>query len=151
MTFDSNMVNIVADYGCPIIIQHSQGTPETMQINPQYKNLMDEIYLDLREKIKMAENHGVNKSNIIVDAGIGFGKTREQNFEIIRRIEELKGLDCPILLGISRKSLLNISDADNEIKDIFTVALNTLAIENKVDIIRVHNVKLHRILLDILT
>ena len=73
---------------------------------------------------------------------------REHNFEIIRRIEELKSLECPILLGLSRKSLLNMQEADNETKDIFTVALNTLALERKVDIIRVHNVKLHRQLID---
>ena len=72
------------------------------------------------------------------------------NFEIINRIEEFKVFGCPILLGLSRKSLLNMPDADNDTKDIFTVALNTLAVEKKVDIIRVHNVRLHRMLIDML-
>ena len=149
-SYDGKMAEIAADYGCPIIIQHSKGTPETMQINPSYENLMDEIFIDLSGKIEFALSNGIKKDNIIIDPGIGFGKTREQNFEIIRRIEELKTLDCPILLGLSRKSLLNMQDEDNDTKDVFTVALNTLAVENNVDIIRVHNVKLHRMLLNML-
>lgn len=147
LAFDVNMVKVISDYSCPVVIQHSKGTPDIMQNNPQYENLMDEIYLDLQEKIDFAIKKGIDKNNIIVDPGIGFGKTREQNFEILRRIEELKGLGCPVLLGLSRKSLLNMPDADNETKDIYTLALNTIAIENKVDIIRVHNVSLHKQLL----
>lgn len=147
LSFDINMAKVIADYNCPVVIQHSKGTPDIMQNNPQYENLMDEIYLDLQGKIDFAIKKGIDKNNIIVDPGIGFGKTREQNFEILRRIEELKGLGCPVLLGLSRKSLLNMPDADNETKDIFTLALNTIAIENKADIIRVHNVSLHKQLL----
>ncbi len=148
LDYDSEMVSVIADFDCPVVIQHSKGIPETMQINPMYGNLMDEIFLDLNRRIEFALSNGVKKENIIIDPGIGFGKTREHNFEIINRIEELKVFDCPILLGLSRKSLLNMPDADNYTKDIFTVALNTLAVEKKVDIIRVHNVKLHRQLLD---
>ena len=144
------MASVIADYDCPIVIQHTKGTPDKMQDNPSYENLMDEIYKDLNDKISYALINGIKKENIIIDPGIGFGKTREHNFEIIRRIEELEALGCPILLGISRKSLLNMSEAENDVKDIFTVALNTLAIENRVDIIRVHNVKLHRQLIDML-
>ena len=148
LDYDAEMVSVIADFDCPVVIQHSKGIPETMQINPMYGNLMDEIFLDLNRRIEFALSNGVKKENIIIDPGIGFGKTREHNFEIINRIEELKVFDCPILLGLSRKSLLNMPDADNYTKDIFTVALNTLAVEKKVDIIRVHNVKLHRQLLD---
>lgn len=150
LDYDAEMVNVIADFECPVIIQHSKGIPETMQINPMYGNLMDEIFLDLNRRIDFAVSNGVKRDNIIVDPGIGFGKTREHNFEIIRRIEELRALECPIMLGISRKSLLNMPDADNETKDIFTAALNTLAIERKVDILRVHNVKIHRQLLNMM-
>ncbi len=150
LDYDAEMVNVIADFECPVIIQHSKGIPETMQINPMYGNLMDEIFLDLNRRIDFAVSNGVKRDNIIVDPGIGFGKTREHNFEIIRRIEELGALECPIMLGISRKSLLNMPDADNETKDIFTAALNTLAIERKVDILRVHNVKIHRQLLNMM-
>ena len=79
-----------------------------------------------------------------------FGKAREDNFEIIKRIKEFYGLGCEVMLGLSRKSLLNMAYYDNEMKDIFTVALNTLAIEKKVDYIRVHNVYLHKKLLEVM-
>ncbi len=147
--FDENMADVVAKYGVKVIIQHSKGTPENMQDNPYYDSLIDEIYLKLKEKIDYALSKGIKKENIIIDPGIGFGKTREDNFEIIKRIEEFYGIGCEVMLGLSRKSLLNMQDYDNDMKDIFTVALNTLAIERKVDYIRVHNVRLHKILLDV--
>lgn len=150
MTYDWCMADVVAKYGVHVIIQHSKGTPENMQKSPEYKNLMDEIILDINQKIDFALTKGIEKNKIIIDPGIGFGKTRENNFEIIRRLTELYALDCPVMLGLSRKSLLNMQDEDNFTKDIFTVALNTIAVENGVDIIRVHNVKLHKQLLNIL-
>jgi len=150
LEYDEKMADVIAKYGIKVIIQHSQGTPETMQNNPQYESIMDELYLNLKEKIDFAISKGIKQENIIIDPGIGFGKTRAHNFEIIRRIEEFKGLGCPVMLGLSRKSLLNMPDEDNFTKDIYTVALNTLAIENKIDIIRVHNVKLHKQLIDVL-
>ncbi len=150
LTYDDKMAYIVAKYGVKVVIQHSKGTPDVMQNNPVYENLMDEIYRDLKQKTDYAISCGIQKDNIIIDPGIGFGKTREDNFEIIKRIQELYGIGCPVLLGVSRKSLLNMQDEDNFTKDIFTVALNTLALEKKVDIIRVHNVRLHRQLLDML-
>lgn len=147
LEYDEKMADVVAANGVKVIIQHTKGTPENMQVAPHYESLMDEIYLDLKKRIDFAVSRGVNTENIIVDPGIGFGKTREGNFEILRRIEELQGLGSPVMLGISRKSLLNMPDKDNMTKDIFTVALNTLALARKVDYIRVHNVKLHKILL----
>jgi len=149
--YDKNMPNIIAKYNAKVIIQHSLGTPETIQNTPEYTNLMDEIFLALKSKIELAVSNGIKLENIIIDPGIGFGKTREQNFEIINRIEELYSLGCPVMLGISRKSLLNMAEADNLTKDIYTVALNALAVNKKVDYIRVHNVKLHKDLLDMLS
>lgn len=150
LVYDTNMADVIAQTGVKVIIQHSKGEPENMQDNPLYENLIDEIYLDLRKKIETAEANGIRIENIIVDPGIGFGKTRDDNFEIIRRIEEFYGLGCEVMLGLSRKSLLNMPQEENDIKDIFTVALNTLAVESRVDYIRVHNVKLHKMLLDVL-
>lgn len=151
MDFDENMADVVAKGGVKIVIQHSKGTPENMQENPSYGNLMDEIFCDLKMKVDFAISKGILAENIILDPGIGFGKTREDNFEIIKRVEEFYSLGCPVLLGVSRKSLLNMRDEDNFMKDIFTVALNNLAIERKVDIIRVHNVKLHKQLIEIMS
>ena len=151
LDFDDNMVKIIAQNpNVKIVIQHSQGTPQTMQVNPHYENLTDDIFKSLNNKINYAISEGIKKENIIIDAGIGFGKTREQNFEIIRRWKEFKTLGCPVMLGISRKSLLNIPNSPNEEKDIYTLALNSILISENIDYIRVHNVKIHKQLLDIL-
>lgn len=146
MDYDDRMSEIIAKYNAPIILQHSKGTPETMQINPSYKNLMDEIFFSLELKIQEAKSKGIE--NIIIDPGIGFGKTQENNIEIIKRIGELKSLNCPIMLGVSRKSFLGINNDDNNIKDALTLGFNSLAIREDIDYIRVHNVKLHRIFLN---
>lgn len=149
LEFDEIMVKTVARLGVPVIIQHTKGTPENMQDNPTYENLMDEIYLDLKKKTDFAIEKGVKPKNIIIDAGIGFGKTKEHNLEIIHRIAELKALGYPIMLGISRKSFLDLSSETNEEKDICTLALNATLLE-KVNFLRVHNVKLHKDLLSVL-
>lgn len=150
LDFDKNMADVVAKHGLKIIIQHSQGLPENMQINPHYDNLMDDIFKSLKNKIDYAISKGINKENIIVDAGIGFGKTREQNFEILRRWKEFETLGFPVMLGVSRKSLLNMPESSNEEKDLYTLALNSILISEKIDYIRVHNVKIHKKFLDIL-
>lgn len=142
LEYDEKMIETIAKLNVPVIIQHSKGTPENMQIEPTYEHLMDEIFLDLKKKANTALKNGVKAENIIIDAGIGFGKTTKQNFEIIKRVDELFALNYPIMLGISRKSLLGMKDATNEQKDIFTMALNSSVIDKKINFIRVHNVKL---------
>ncbi len=147
LEYDELMAETVARLNIPIIIQHSKGTPENMQINPTYTNLMDEIFIKLKNTTDFAIKNGIKPENIIIDAGIGFGKTKEQNFEIISRVEELFALNFPVMLGVSRKNLLGITDQSNEAKDIFTLALNSTIIDKKINFIRVHNVKLHKHLL----
>lgn len=144
--YDNKMADIIAKHNVPIVLQHSKGTPENMQNSPQYNDIMEEIFLDLNKKINFAKSKGIEK--IIIDPGIGFGKTKEHNFEIIRRVGELKSLNYPIMLGISRKSFLNLET--NEEKDIYTTAINALAINNGIDFIRVHNVKMHKTLIDLM-
>lgn len=148
LDFDAKMAETLAKLDVPVVIQHTKGMPENMQENPTYENLMDEIYLDLKKKTDLAIEKGIKPENIIIDAGIGFGKTKEHNLEILRRIEELKALNFPVMLGISRKSFLGMPDSTNEEKDIFTLALNATLFE-KVNFIRVHNVKLHKDLFDV--
>lgn len=142
LEYDKNMADVIATYNCPVIIQHSKGTPENMQNCPQYNDVIEEIFLALQEKIKFARSKGIE--NIIIDPGIGFGKTRENNFEIIRRVEEFKSLGCPVMLGVSRKSFLETQE------DTYTAIFNALAVERNVDYIRVHNVKMHKNLLDLM-
>ena len=150
LEYDLEMAKIIAQNPeIKVIIQHCKGTPENMQDNPQYENLSDEIFKDLKSKIDYALSQGIKKENIILDPGIGFGKNREDNFEIIRRWQEFKTLECPIMIGISRKSMLGKQNS-NEQKDIYTLALNSILINENIDYIRVHNVKLHKDFLNIL-
>lgn len=144
LEYDKDMAKTIAELNVPIIIQHSQGTPENMQIAPSYANLMDEIFLSLKKKTDFAIDNGISLENIIIDPGIGFGKTKEQNFEIINRVDELFAIGFPIMLGVSRKNLLGMPEASNEEKDIYTLALNSTIMDKKVNFIRVHNVKLHK-------
>lgn len=142
LDYDAEMASVIAKHGAAVVLQHSKGTPETMQIAPTYENLMDEIFFSLYEKIEKARNTGIEK--IIVDPGIGFGKTQAHNVEIIKRIGELKSLGYPIMLGTSRKTFLGITNDDNDLKDSLTLAYNALAIQAGVDFLRVHNVRLHK-------
>lgn len=151
LDFDKHMADVVVKHGLKIIIQHCQGLPENMQNNPHYDNLMDDIFKSLKNKIDYAISKGIKKENIIIDAGIGFGKTGEQNFEILNRWKEFQTLGCPILLGVSRKSLLNMPQASNEEKDLYTLALNSILIRENIDYIRVHNVKIHKNLVEMLS
>lgn len=151
LEYDKNMLHVLSNNtNIKIIIQHSNGTPENMQNNPIYNNLMDDIYKNLNQKVNTAISYGILKNNIIIDPGIGFGKTRENNFEIIQRWREFKSINCPIMLGISRKSLLCMEESPNVEKDIYTLALNSILINEKIDYIRIHNVKMHKKLLEIL-
>lgn len=143
--FDPKMVEVIANNPqIKVILQHSKGTPEEMQISPHYDNLMEEIFINLKSKIAFALSRNVKKENIIIDPGIGFGKTKSHNMEILKRWEELRGLGCPILIGLSRKSLLEMPNATNEEKDIYTLALDSILMTQKIDYIRVHNVKIHK-------
>lgn len=151
LEYDEKMIDcILTNKDVKIVIQHSLGTPENMQVSPCYNNVVDDIWKFLYNKVEMLTQQGVKKENIIVDVGICFGKTQADNFELIKRIEEFQSLGCEIMLGISRKSFLNMKTDSNEIKDIFTVAINSLAIERHVDYLRVHNVGLHKKLLTLM-
>ena len=141
LDYDAKMAEIIAKHGATVVIQHSKGTPETMQLAPTYESLMDEIFFSLHEKIEKARACRIE--NIIIDPGIGFGKTQEHNVEIIKRIGELKSLGCPVMLGVSRKSFLGVQK-DNDLKDALTLGYNAIAIQEGVNYLEVHNIKLHR-------
>ena len=144
--YDEKMPEVIAKHKAGVIIQHSKGNPENMQDNPDYECLTDEIFLSLKEKIDLARTNCID--NIIIDVGIGFGKKPEHNVELIKRIAEFKSLGYPVMLGISRKSFLGVEGNDNDLKDALSLGFGTIAIQNGVDWLRVHNVKLHRKFLD---
>ncbi|MBE7712670.1 MAG: dihydropteroate synthase [Cyanobacteria bacterium SIG26] len=151
LDFDSEMTNLIKNNPqIKIIIQHSKGTPEVMQDDTNYDNLMDDIFLTLNKKVNNAIKKGIKKEQIIIDPGLGFGKSKEQNLEIIKRWQEFKTIGCPIMLGLSRKSLLGMETSTNEEKDLYTLALNSILINQNIDYVRVHNVKTHKTLQNIL-
>jgi dihydropteroate synthase len=122
---------------------HKKGTPKDMQINPKYNSVVDEIKHFFEDKIKLATDSGIQSDRIIIDPGIGFGKTVEHNLEIIRRLKEFKDLRKPILIGTSRKSfigkVLHLDSPSDRIEG--TSATVALSIANGADIIRVHDIK----------
>lgn len=145
--YDNNMPKVIAKYNSGVIIQHSLGTPENMQDNPVYSDVVEEIYLSLKQKVEYAKQCG-NK-NIIIDPGIGFGKTKNDNFEILDRIVEFYTIGCPVMVGVSRKSFLGVLGNDNSMKDTLSAAISYPLIKKGVDYLRVHNIKLHKNLINI--
>ncbi|MEG4632777.1 dihydropteroate synthase [Microcoleus sp. AR_TQ3_B6] len=141
-TFDSAMLSTVAQLKVPIILMHIRGTPQTMQKLTDYRDLIGEIREFLESRIAEAVAAGIDKSHIILDPGIGFAKTYSQNLEILQQLAKFRGLDCPILVGVSRKSfighILNQPLAKQRIWG--TAAACTGAIANSADILRVHDV-----------
>jgi dihydropteroate synthase len=139
-TLDAKMFETVARLNVPYVLMHIKGTPQTMQDAPVYKNVLNEVYEILSEGIEKLHSKGFKK--IIIDPGFGFGKTLEHNISLLQNLEKFKDLQCPLLVGISRKSivnkLLNISSKDSLNG---TTILNTLAIQKGAKIIRVHDVK----------
>ena len=137
---DNELLDVVAKYQCPYILMHMKGVPSNMQSNTSYTNIYNEIIHFLSEKISILQQKGVN--DIIIDPGFGFGKSIDQNFELLRYLSALKILNKPILAGISRKSMIykKLKITPEESLNGTTV-LNTIAINNGASILRVHDVK----------
>ena len=138
--FDKDMIELVGKLKVPYICMHMQGTPETMQNNPQYQNITKEVIDFFCEKIQECKK--ANIQDIIIDPGFGFGKTIEHNFKLLREMEVLKILKLPILAGLSRKGMIykSLNTSANEALN-GTSILNTLALNNGASILRVHDVK----------
>lgn len=143
LNFDSKMIDVVSEYDATIVIQHSTAKAEDL---PKYNDIVQDVYKSLLNKVNYAESKGVNK--IILDVGIGFGKSRENNLELLDRIEEFYSLDKPMMVGLSRKSFIGVKDNDNYLKDSLSLAFSYPLIKKGVDYLRVHNVKLHKQLLN---
>lgn len=136
------MAKIVAKYKAAVVIMHMKGTPVTMQQNPQYSSLIEEIIEYLDKAIKRGEGFGIGKEKIVIDPGLGFGKLITHNLEILRRLAEFKVLGVPILVGPSRKSFIgNILNALPQERIFGTVSACILAVRNGARLVRVHDVK----------
>jgi len=137
---DDKMFETVAALKAPYIIMHMQGTPATMQKNPHYENVMDDLRKFFLDKISILKSFGVN--DIIIDPGFGFGKTVEHNYEILNNLEYFRAFDLPLMVGVSRKSMINkVLDTKPEDALNGTTVANTIALLKGADILRVHDVK----------
>lgn len=136
---DGNMFALLSELKVPYVCMHMKGNPQTMRDLTDYENLLDEMLLYFSERLNNLRSLGVN--DIILDPGFGFAKNLPQNFEILRRLKELSVLNCPILIGLSRKSMINKVLNTKPIDALNgTTALNMLALNNGASILRVHDV-----------
>jgi len=151
LRFDPEMSQVASYYDVPLVIMHIKGTPKDMQINPRYDSLMEEIISYLEEGIKIATMAGVKREKLIVDPGIGFGKTLEHNLFILKKLEELRILGCPILIGVSRKSFIGkVLNLPVEERMIGSLAATCLAVSKGARIVRTHDVKPTRQVVDLI-
>jgi dihydropteroate synthase len=142
-TFDPEMLPTAAKLGVPIVLMHIRGNPQTMQTLTDYQDLIGEIYQFLESRINAAIAAGIEKYNIIIDPGIGFAKTYNQNLEILRQLPKFTALGCPLLVGVSRKSFIGniLNEPDPRQRIWGTAAACAIAIANFANIIRVHDIK----------
>lgn len=140
---DAEMIKVLQEFpDSEICLMHMQGTPETMQDNPTYTNVTNEVIEFFIERIEFCQKHDISPKRIIIDPGIGFGKTLEHNLTLLKRLDELHILGYPILLGASRKGFIGkVFPSSPQARDAGTLATTALAFQKKIDIIRVHNVK----------
>ena len=137
---DPDMIKTVGELGVPYIMMHMRGTPQTMKNHITYQHLINEIYAYFSKQIELARQHNI--TDIIIDPGFGFAKTLAQNYELLNQMEFFKNLNCPILTGVSRKSMIYkvLGYTDEEALN-GTTALNMVALMNGACILRVHDVK----------
>ena len=141
MEVDPLMADVAIKFDCPLIIMHMKGTPKNMQDNPKYEFLISDIKDYLVERVDFAVSKGINRKKIIIDPGIGFGKTVENNFEIINNLNHFVKLNFPVLLGASRKSFIGISlnlPENDRLEG--SLAANVIGLQQGVKIFRVHDV-----------
>jgi dihydropteroate synthase len=148
---DPELAHVVAKHGTPVVLMHNRSNPASVDvreklgnayIGSEYNNLIPDVKRELLESVELARKAGVAESHILLDAGIGFGKTREHNLELINRLDEIRALGYPVLLGTSRKSFIGFTldlPADQRIEG--TAATIAIGIARGADIVRVHDVK----------
>jgi len=145
LRFDPAMVRVAAESGAPVIMMHMLGAPRTMQVNPVYESVISEIIAFLEQRVKFAVQNGIERSQIIVDPGIGFGKTVTHNLNIIRDLDRFSCMDRPIMLAASRKRFIGkiLGRPEGE-RELGTAVVNGFGIAAGAHILRVHDVAFHR-------
>lgn len=141
MRFDPRMAGVVARFGAGVVLMHMQGTPQTMQLAPHYRDVVQEIVRFLEERITAALEAGIAKSQIVLDPGIGFGKLLVHNLDILNHLETFAMLNRPLLVGLSRKAFIGqIVDRPVDRREWGTAAAVALAVDRGAQILRVHDV-----------
>ena len=148
---DPGMFSLVAEAGVPYIIMHMQGVPRTMQDNPQYTDVVEEIKTFLQERASAASEAGVKQENLVIDPGIGFGKSRRDNLDIIMNLDRFKATGYKVMLGASRKRFMGSICDITEYSELVgaTCATTTIGTFAGVSILRVHDIKENRQALDV--
>ena len=142
LRFDPPMISVAVGSACPVIIMHMQGSPKDMQVQPDYDNVVKNVSAFFRERIAWAAQRGLDRQKIILDPGIGFGKTVTHNLSLLKNLQALTLLGCPLLVGHSRKSFIGkILQLDADNRDVATAALSAVCVMNGVALLRVHDVK----------
>ena len=137
---DKNMHKVIADYSAPYVMMHMKGVSKNMQKNPRYKNVTKEVLSFLQKKLISLRKKGIN--DIVIDPGFGFGKTVEHNYTLLRELNNFSQLGCPILAGVSRKSMIcKVLEVNPDKALTGTIAANTMALMKGASILRVHDVK----------
>ena len=143
------MFGIVGKYNSPYILMHRKGNSKTMQSNPQYSNIVTELISYFSEKISIANESGIK--DIIIDVGFGYGKSIEHNFKLLKNIELFQSLNCPVLTGISRKSMIwKYLKISPETSLNGTTFLHSYALQGGSQLLRVHDVKIAKECIDLL-
>ncbi len=142
---DPELAGVVADAGCYLCLMHMLGEPRTMQADPRYDDVVSDVKAFLEERLAFAVSAGIREERVCLDPGIGFGKTVEHNFELVRRLPELAAIGRPVVIGISRKSTLaRLFDSSATVAtDDASVGAAVAAYERGATIFRVHNVRAH--------
>jgi len=141
MEFDEKMIGIALKFDCPIVLMHMKGIPKNMQENPHYSSLISEIITYLNARIDFVLSKGIDRKKIIIDPGIGFGKSVENNFEIINNLNQFADLGYPVMLGASRKSFIGITlDVPEDKRVEGSLAANIIGFQKGVSVFRVHDV-----------
>ncbi|WP_049903019.1 dihydropteroate synthase [Halococcus agarilyticus] len=137
---DPEMRFVAAEFDCPIVVMHSMDTPVDPDAEPEYDDVVEDTVRELEPLVRRCEQAGLDRDQVIVDPGLGFGKRRRESFELLGRLGELRALDCPILVGHSHKSMFELVGSEAGERLPATVAASALAAERGADIVRVHNV-----------
>ena len=142
---DKEILDVVSTFNCPFVITHSRGNSNNMNELCKYENVLSEVKCSFETLIKNALEKNISRQNIIVDPGIGFSKDINQNLEILRNLDVFKNLNLPILIGASRKRFIGeiLNEINPKERDIGTLAISCLCSHFKIDIVRVHNVKMN--------